>query len=220
MNRDIVRMGAIAAVLVIAMGVAAALYQTSRDEQRTAEVAEIANEQSELFERPHSRTLGPKDAPVTVVEFFDPECESCRAVHPSIKLLLERYPKSVRLVVRYMPLHGNSVHAATALEAAGEQGQYWEMLESLFHNQPTWGSHHAPRPELIPTYASELGLDMTAFAAALERPQYRRLIELDRADGKALGVRATPTFFVNGRPLLTLDVRLLISMIEEELGRG
>ena len=66
-----------------------------------------------------------------------------------------------------MPLHGNSVYAATALEAAGEQGRYWDMLDALFHYQPRWGSHHHPKPELIPVYADEIGLDMGAFETAI-----------------------------------------------------
>lgn len=219
MNKDILRMGIIAAVLVAVMGVAAAFYLRSRDAERTIEAEKIAVEEADRFERPHSRSLGPEDAPVTLVEFFDPECESCRAVHPMVKQLLQRYPEQLRLVMRYMPLHNNSVYAATALEAAGEQGQYWQMLESLYYYQPIWGSHHAPRPELIPTYAAELGLDMTAFEIAMKRGGYRTQIEQDRQDGKALGVQGTPTFFVNGRMLPSLNQRALVAMIEEELRR-
>ncbi len=219
MNKDLVRMLAIAAGLLALMGGAAYFYIQQRDAAKLAEAEALAKEEAQRFERPHSRSMGPADAPVTLVEFFDPECESCRAVHPGIKNLLKRYPESVRLVLRYMPLHGNSTYAATALEAAGEQGQYFAFLDTLYHYQPIWGSHQSPRPELIPVYADELGLDMEAFRKGLESPEYRRRVEIDHADGKALGVKGTPTFFVNGKPLLRLDFRELVKMIEAELGR-
>ncbi len=219
MNKDLVRMLAIAAALFAAMGAAAFLYIQQRDAAKLAEAEAIAKAEADRFERPHSRSLGPDDAPVTLVEFFDPECESCRAVHGGVKALLERYPESVRLVLRYMPLHGNSKYAATALEAAGEQGQYFTFLDTLYHYQPIWGSHRDPRPELIPVYADELGLDMERFKKALENPAYMRRVEIDQEDGKALGVKGTPSFFVNGKPLLRLDFKELVGMIESELGR-
>lgn len=214
-NRDIIRLGLIAATMVLALIVGARIYLSSQEAQRAVELAERAS----IFERPHSRSLGPSDARVTVVEFLDPECESCRAMHPLVKRLLAQYPNDVRLVLRYMPLHGNSVYAAGALEAAGEQGLYWEMLESLFLHQPAWGNHHHPRPELIPGYAEELGLDMRRFERFLEAGRYRELVEIDRQDGAALGVRSTPTFFVNQRPLLRLGYAPLKAMIEQELAQ-
>jgi protein-disulfide isomerase len=219
MNKDVLRMLSIAAIGVALTAVAAYVYVQQRDAEKLAEAAAIAREEAQRFERPHSRSLGPDDARVTLTEFFDPECESCRAVHPMVKTLLERYPKSLRLVLRYMPLHKNSVYAASALEAAGEQGMYWPMLETLYHYQPVWGSHHQPRPDLIPGYAKELGLDMQAFDASVGKEVYRQRIAMDHEDGKALGVRGTPTFFVNGRPLLRLDYSELVALIEGELGR-
>jgi len=169
--------------------------------------------------RPHSRSLGPADAKVTVVEFFDPECESCRAIYPAVKAILKLYPGRVRLVLRYMPMHGNSVYASSALEAAGEQGKYWELLEALFEQQPRWGSHHAPKPELIPEIAASVGLDMTAFHRTVNSAAHKALIETDKADGLSLGVNGTPTFFVNGRLLQRLDYGQLQAMIESELAR-
>ena len=212
-------MGVIAIVVVGMMGAAAMFYTQNRDAEKLAEAEAIAAEQAQRFERSGNHTLGPKNAKVTLVEFFDPECESCKAVHPMVKEVLKRYPKSVRLVLRYMPLHANSVYAATALEAAAEQGEFWPMLDTLYHYQPIWGSHQAPRPELIPGYADELGLDMEAFQASMANPDHRSLIERDKRDGVALGVKATPTFFVNGRPLLRLNFSALIALIEDELGR-
>lgn len=219
MNSDMKKMAAIAIVLIAVMAGGALVYTKGRDAEKRARADAIAQEHASTFERPHSRSLGPDDARVTLTEFFDPECESCRAIHPGVKELLKRYPKNLRLVVRYFPLHANSVYAATALEAAGEQGKYWEMLDALFHYQPIWGSHHKPRPELIPVYADEIGLDMAAFEASMKKEIHATRIGIDRADGKKLEVRGTPTFFVNGRRLLSLDYSALVDLVEDELGR-
>ena len=182
--------------------------------------------------RPDSPSLGPADAPVTVVEFLDPECESCGAFHPTLKRILRDYDGKVRLVVRYMPFHPNSVLAATVTEAAGEQGKYWEMQELLFRRQPEWGEIHghgghgaaaAARREqpavLFQRYAAELGLDVERIRAAVAQNRYAAKVERDRRDGQALGVTKTPTFFVNGRQLARFSQHDLRALIEDELKR-
>lgn len=219
MNRDAVRLLWIGGLLVAALSVSAYFYLGAEAEKQATEVASKVQSEAAIFERPHSRSLGPRNAKVTIVEFFDPECESCRAVHPLVRRLIFQYPDDVRLVLRYMPLHGNSVYAAGALEAAGEQDLYWEMLESLFMNQEAWGNHREPRPDLIPGYARELGLEMDAFDDFLAEGSYRERVEIDKRDGIALGVRGTPTFFVNGRQLVSLGYEPLKAMIDQELAR-
>lgn len=191
----------------------------SQKKKREAEVAAQPPPNPAVLVRPHSRSLGPTNAKVTVVEFFDPECETCRAIHPAVKRLMAQYKDHVRLVLRYMPLHGNSVYAASALEAAGEQGRYWEMLEALFEQQPRWGDHHAPKPELIPEIAAQVGLDMSAFNRTVNSTGHKALIDTDRKDGLSLGVTGTPTFFVNGKMLERLDYSELKAMIDKELTR-
>lgn len=225
MKKDVYRLLGLGAVLVAAFAVAAFLYSRDRRDERTAQIAsqtrlaERAPADDTVFVRPHSRSLGPRDAKVTVVEFLDPECESCRAMYPMVKHLLGQREGRVRFVVRYMPLHPNSVYAAGALEAAGEQGRYWEMLEALFRNQPEWGSHHHPRPELIPGYARAVGLDMQAFERFVSAGSHRKIVEADHADGRSLGVTGTPTFFVNGRLLERLGYEPLKALIDEELAK-
>ena len=223
MRKDVYKLVGVAAVLLGAFAIAAFFYL--RDQRRDGaeqvaaqtRIAEKAPTDDTVFVRPHSRRLGPRDAKVTVVEFLDPECESCRAMYPMVKNLLDQYDGRVRLVIRYMPLHPNSLYAAGALEAAGEQGRYWEMLETLFRHQPVWGSHHHPRPELIPGYAREVGLDMQAFERSLSAGAHRSIVEADHADGRTLGVTGTPTFFVNGRLLERLGHDTLQALIVEEL---
>jgi protein-disulfide isomerase len=116
-----------------------------------------------------------------------------------VKEILNTYGEDVRLVVRYFPLHNNSVLAAQATEAAGEQGKYWEMQELLFQNQSIWGEQQTPQTALFIQYATELGLDVAAFTDALNSPKYADKIQRDQQDGQALGVSGTPTFFVNGQ---------------------
>lgn len=89
-------------------------------------------------------------ATVTIVEFFDPTCESCRAMYPHVKQLLAARPKDVRLVIRYVPFHGQvSKEAIGVLEAARKQKKFEPVLETLMQNQPVWASHGAPDPKKV-----------------------------------------------------------------------
>ena len=142
-----------------------------------------------------------KEAPgtqVTLVEFLDPECEACRAMYPVVQRVLDEYEGRITFVVRYFPLHGNSVGAAVAAEAAGVQGKYWEMYSLLFENQPEWGEKSTPQTEVFISYAEALSLDIQRFRQDLENPAFIEKVARDRKDGIAAGVRGTPTFFLNG----------------------
>lgn len=176
----------------------------------------IADDNARLV-RDDSPIYGAAEAPVSLVEFLDPECESCRSAYPAIKEIIETYDGRVRLIVRYSPRHVNSVLALMAIEAAGEQGRYWEMMDLLFTRQPEWGEQRVETPQVFTAYAQELGLDMTQFQAAMQNPIYREKIERDRQDGEALGVDGTPTFFVNGELVEPLNYDRLIAMIDAAL---
>ena len=206
-------LGAIAALLVVLF--AAGAYRYRAQQTATAETAAQAG--SEQLVRPYSPTQGPANAPVIVVEFFDPECESCRAMYPFVKQVMAEFDGRVRLVIRYMPLHQNSAYAATLLEAARAQDKYWEFLEMVMYRQPEWASHNAPRPELLMTYAPLVGLDAEKLRIAATDPQIRTRIEQDRNDGMALGANRTPTFFINGKPLMQLGYAPLRDAIQAEL---
>lgn len=167
---------------------------------------------------PDSPMLGPADAPVTLVEFLDPECEACRAAYPIVKNLMADYDQQIRLVIRYVPGHGNSALAAIAIEEAGKQGRYWEALEYFFARQPEWGEQQEPQTETFLRYGGELGLDVDSLRNALASPDVSK-IERDAADGQALGIRGTPTFFVNGDLVEDLSEQGLRTAIERALGR-
>jgi protein-disulfide isomerase len=210
-----VTMAVVAAALVGAFLLAAVWYR--RQQAREAAGAVAAN-QARLV-RDYSPTLGPPDAPVTVVEFLDPECEACRAMHPIVKRVLEEHDGRVRLVVRYMPFHQNSALAASLLEASRAHGKYWEVLDTFFLRQPEWASHHAPRPELLYGYAVLVGLDETQWKAEAGDPEWQRRLRQDAEDGAALGVTRTPTLFVNGRRLEQLGYQPLGAAVEAALPR-
>ena len=224
MRKEIKILALIGMIVVVAAIVGASYYRESKQSVR-----EAAGADNRLV-RPDSPTLGRADAPVTLVEFVDPECESCGAFHPALKRILKDYDGKVRLVVRYMAFHPNSRLAAAYTEAAGEQGRYWEMQELLFRRQPEWGEIHGhgpqvaaaaarrePAPVLFERYAAELGLDVAKVRAAVSENRYAAKVERDMRDGQSLGVTKTPTFFVNGRMLMRFGEQHLRALIDEEL---
>ncbi len=144
------------------------------------------------------------DDAVTVVEFLDFECEACGAYYPIVKELRQKYAGQITYVVRYFPLpgHFNSTHSAVAAEAAAQQGRFEEMYQRLFETQAEWGEAQESKADVFRSYAVELGLDMTAYDAAVVDPETERRVRSDLAEGRALGVGSTPTFFVNGQPLV------------------
>ena len=227
MSKEIKILGAIVIVVVIAAIIGASFYNSSTENQRVTTNSNTNKPSAintEALVRPDSYTLGSADAPVTIVEFLDPECESCAAFNPIVKKVLKEYEGKAKLVVRYMPLHPNSLTAATFMEAAGEQGKYWQAEDLLFEKQPEWGTKHgqphgnqADINTLFKKYAAELGLDMDKMNSVFAENKFAAKIERDKKDGQSLGVRQTPTLFVNGRKLARLDESALKSLIEEEL---
>jgi protein-disulfide isomerase len=207
-----VTLGAVAAVLVGLFVLAANLYTpvepVPEPAPAAAGAAAVAGTPGTSIEtllvRPYSPTLGPEQAAVTIVEFLDPECESCSAMFPIVKQVMSEFDGKVRLVIRYMPLHDNAVYAASLLEAARAQNKYWEYLEIMMLRQPEWASHSAPRPDLLLTYAPQVGLNVDQLKTAASDPQVRMRITQDERDGTQLGANKTPTFFINGAPLMRL----------------
>jgi protein-disulfide isomerase len=173
---------------------------------------------SEVFIRKHSPSKGPAKAPVFLVEFMDPECESCRAFHPMVKKVMAQYPKKVRLILRYTPFHKNSKFMIKILEASRRQHKFWEVLDLVFKTQHLWGSHKNPQPELIWKYLPNVsGLNIEQIKKDIKDPSIDKLIQQDIDDGKRLNVRQTPTFFVNGKRLKRLGYEILKRVIEHEL---
>jgi protein-disulfide isomerase len=145
------------------------------------------------LERDHLR--GPKDAPVTVVEYGDFECPYCGRAEPAVRELLADFG-DVRYVWRHLPLsdvHPNALRAAEAVEAAADQGAFWEMHDVLLDHQDDL------RPRDLLAYAEQLGLDVERFRDDLRRQRWAPRIEEDVDSADMSGVTGTPTFFINGR---------------------
>ena len=140
--------------------------------------------------------IGTSHAPVTIVEYGDFECPNCKQAAPAVKLLLERFAGRVRMVFRHFPLeevHPHALAAAEAAECAGGQGKFWEMHDLLFANQD-----HLKTNQLH-SYAERLQLDMARYTSEMDDEVYRQRIREQMDGARRSGVRATPTFFVNGR---------------------
>lgn len=173
--------------------------------------------QTELLERDYSPSFGPDDAKVTIVEFFDPACEACRAFYPLVKKILNQNPEDVRLVLRYTAFHQGSGEVVLLLEASHRQGLYKEVLEGLLARQNSWASHHAPNIANAWSIAESVGLDIERAKEDIKDPSILKILEQDTSDVKSLGVEKTPTFFVNGKPLETFGLQQLIDLVQEEL---
>jgi len=140
-------------------------------------------------------TIGPENAPITIVEFSDYQCPYCRRWHEQVyQPLLNAYPGKIRLVYRHFPLtsiHPDAFPAAEASMCAGEQNAYWQYHDKLFSND-SLGTN------VYMEYAQELGLDTTTFEACLTDHKYQEAIQSDLDFAVNLGIRSTPTFFING----------------------
>lgn len=213
MKNKVVIVSIAAAVIVIAFIIGAMKFRDNKAEK----VAELVGNNQTTLVPDHAARMGATNAKVTLVEFLDPECESCRHFYPIVKMFMSEYEGKIQLVIRYAPFHPNSRFAVKIIEAARKQGKYWETLELLFQHQPEWGSHHEPKPELIWNYLPQLGLDIDRLKSDMLDPQIEELIAKDIQDGQALGVQKTPSFFVNGKPLETFGVEPLRTLIQSEL---
>jgi len=140
--------------------------------------------------------LGPQDAPITLIEFSDYECPYCRKWHTEVfPLLKEAYPGQIRYVYRDFPLvsiHSNAAPAAEAANCAGDQDKYWEYSDKLFTMERSLNQ------QSYVEYARDLSLDVDQFSECLESRRYQDEVTADYEYAANLGIRSTPTFFVNG----------------------
>lgn len=222
MKKEVIILLAIVAVVAIAGVVGASYYRGT-----VQKPIEPGKKIPEELLRTDVPAIGPADAKVTIVEFYDPECESCAAFHPSVKALLKEFDGKVRFISRYATFHKNAKLAAIYTEAAGEQGKYWEMQEKLFEKQGEWGEKHGQAPAapveqasvLFDKYAKELGMNVDQLKASVTDPKHGSKIDRDMRDVAALNVRRTPTFYVNGRLLARMSQPDLRALIVQELAK-
>jgi protein-disulfide isomerase len=154
---------------------------------------------------------GSRNAPVMIVEFADYQCPYCQQMHPELKILQQELAGKVAVAFKDFPLamHANAEKAAEAARCAGEQGKYWDFHDTLFHNSDNL------EVAQIKQYARDLKLNQANFEACLDSGKEAAAVQKDQAQGKQLGVRATPSFFFNGR-LFTgaMDYFTLRSLVE------
>jgi protein-disulfide isomerase len=168
----------------------------------------LAANNASLFIREHSPTLGSDDAKVYLIKFTDPACETCSAMHPFVKQLM---------AIRYNPLHEGADYPVKILEAARKQGKLWETMEILYSTQQHWTSHHVVQPQKIWPLLSLAGLDVEKIRKDMNDPAIQERIKQDLADAKAMGVKKTPGFFVNGKPLTSFGSSQLRQLVESEI---
>ncbi|MFZ5845163.1 MAG: DsbA family protein [Patescibacteria group bacterium] len=153
-------------------------------------------------------------APVYLIEFSDFQCPACRAVKPVIDEIVAQYAgDNFVFGYRHFPLeqHSMAMKAAIAAEAAGQQGKFWEMTDLLFANQDKLSD------ETIMSLAQQLNLRMEAFKKDLERSDIREKVERDKSYGIQIGIKATPTFFLNGQKLELRNFADLKSAVAEAI---
>lgn len=162
-------------------------------------------------------TQGPKDAPITIVEFSDFQCPFCSRVVATLKELMRLYPKQVRLAFRDFPivgLHPKAPKAHEAARCAGEHGKFWEYHDLLFESQAQATTADFKR------FAEQLKLDANNFAACLESGKHAAAVASDVQEGMRLGITGTPTFFINGRLNVgALPLETFQRLIEREVRR-
>lgn len=215
MNSKKLSVAVVLGIVLVAFLVGINMYQSrvqNAQEQKAAE-------HIDRLVRMHSPVLGPQNAPVTIVEFFDPACETCRAFYPVVKNLMKQYPTEVRLVLRYAPFHKGSDQVIKLLEAAKKQDKYWDVLEMVLAAQPMWADHGNPNVELAYKAAEHAGLDLKLALTDAATPAVEAVLQQDVQDLTALNVTQTPTFFVNGRPLSSFGEAQLATLVAQEVAK-
>jgi len=212
MNRKaVVLIAAIVAVAAVVGGVL--LY----DRQQETAANQIVEANRAVLIRMHSPTVGRSDAPVVIVEFFDPACETCSTFYPMVKKLMAAHPDRIRLVLRYAPFHRGSDKVVSVLEAARRQGKFWPALEALLSHQDVWTENHTAFVDRAWKPLESVGLNMEQIAFDLTSPDVAAVIAQDLADARTLNVSQTPEYFVNGKPLPSFGFKQLEDLVDQAL---
>ena len=205
-----------AAVLLLAFVAGVQFYTRVQSEA----ASQHAGTNREALIRMHSPSLGKADAPVVIVEFLDPACETCAAFYPMVKQLLAAHPDKIRLVLRYAPFHQGSDKVVGVLVAAHRQGKFWPALEALLASQQAWTEHHTANVERVWPQLEGIGLNMEQMAFDMAAPEISSVIAQDLADARRLNVSKTPEFFVNGRPLPSFGFEQLRGLVDQAVAEA
>lgn len=217
-------------VLGAALGSAWYLTRTIPASQSPAQPAAAPGSQTTPAQQPvankgvpgaePAHTLGPANAPVQLEEFGDFQCPPCGMFHPILEQMHEEFGDRLRITFREYPLptHQHALAAASAAEAAGIQGKFWEMHDLLYEHQNDWKTQFDVRP-IFERYAKQAGVDVERYKRDLEGDLVAQRIFQDGRRGHSLGVGGTPTVFINDRevPFENLAADKLRLVIQKEL---
>jgi protein-disulfide isomerase len=194
-----------------------ALSYIYKDSQNNKESSLVSSNTTSLVKQ-ESISFGENKQNVTVVEFLDPECESCALFYPIMRKLYKEHYSDIKLVIRYLANHKNSKFAIEILEASREQNKYEEVLSIMFEKQPIWAEHNNEKPELLWTFLEQIdGLNIDKLKKDMKNPKIDEILNSDAKDASALDVRGTPTIFVNNKKLQRLSEKDLFDLVETEI---
>jgi protein-disulfide isomerase len=161
---------------------------------------------------------GKGDAAVTIVEFADYQCPYCRQAEATLRTIMNKHANDVRLVFRNLPIPSVHVHATAAALAAvcaDQQGKFWPMHDALFADPSALGD------DGLRDTAKRVGVDGERFAACMADPRTAAAVDADTRAADQLNLTATPSFFINGRPLIgSVPEAQFESLISDELQRA
>ena len=165
--------------------------------------------------------LGPSNAAVVLEEFGDFECPPCGLLHPILLQMHKEFPDQLQIIFREFPLtpnHRHALNAAYASEAAGVQGKFWEMHDLIYETQKSWHDAFSSKP-IFEEYAKRIGLDIERFKQDVDSDHVAKRVTADGVRGRAMGVKGTPTVFLNGRevPFESLPADKLRALIKAAL---
>lgn len=165
--------------------------------------ASINGDPKEIVSTDHQR--GSTTKKVVLIEYLDLQCPGCGQLNPSMQEIMKDYNDTVTFVHRVFPLsdiHRNAVAGARAVEAAANQGKFFEMEDKLFENQSSWESLSTAKAQTVfEDYAKELGLNTDTFKKDFASAETLDKINVSRTKGDKMGVTGTPTIFINGEKI-------------------
>jgi protein-disulfide isomerase len=169
-----------------------------------------------------AHTKGPANAPAQIEEFGDFQCPPCGLFHPILEQMEAEFGDQLRVTFREFPLvptHQHALAAASAAEAAGLQGKFWEMHKQIYDHQNDWKAQFDVRP-IFEGYAKAIGLDVDRYNRDINSDIVAQRIFLDGKRAHSLGVQGTPTVFLNGVevPFDSLPAEKLRVLIKKEIG--
>lgn len=204
------------AVLVLVFAGGAFLYKKQQAEQ----AAQLTSQNLAALVRADAPSFGNPNAPVHIVEFFDPACGTCRDFYPLVKAMMKANPDKIRLSMRYAPFHPGSEAVVKVLEASRKQGKFEATLEALFASQDSWVQNHQANVQLIGPALSTLGMNLEQLQLDALAPEVTQIIARDLQDAKIMNVTMTPEYFVNGKPLPQFGFAELQGLVNEALAQA